>query len=157
MILDTHDNLERYTSLFLGVDPSDLFLWLHNCQRLNPGTKVDFLGDKLFVRMLRPETVSRENMRWETHREYVDLQYIVGGGELIEWTSVRQLAVSGEYDPVKDVQFYAEYDPLLKLVMAPGLFVFFTPTDAHKPQVADETNSFVHKAVVKIHRSLLAL
>lgn len=96
-------------------------------------------------------------MRWETHREYVDLQYIVGGGELIEWTSVRQLAVSGEYDPVKDVQFYAEYDPLLKLVMAPGLFVFFTPTDAHKPQVADETNSFVHKAVVKIHRSLLAL
>lgn len=157
MILDTHDNLPRYTSLFRGVDPSDLFRWLSNCGTVEPETKVDFLGDKLFVRMLRPDTGSRVNMRWETHREYVDLQYIVGGGELIEWAPVQQLVVSGDYDPVKDVQFYAEYDPRQKLVMAPGLFVFFTPTDAHKPQVADGQNSFVHKAVVKIHRSLFAL
>jgi biofilm protein TabA len=157
MLLDTHDNLPRYASLFCGVDPSELFRWLRDCETIDPGTEVDFLGDKLFVRMLRPATCSRENMRWETHREYVDLQYIVGGGELIEWAPVSQLATSGGYDPVKDVQFYAEYEPSQTLVMPPGLFVFFTSTDAHKPQVADGTNSFVHKAVVKIHRSLFAI
>lgn len=157
MILDTHDNLARYTSLFHGVDPSDLFLWLRSCRKVAPGTKVDFLGDQLFVRMLRPETVPREIMRWETHREYVDLQYIVGDGELIEWAPMSRLIPSGDYDPVKDVQFYADYDPSLRLVMTPGLFVIFTSTDAHKPQVADGRNCFVHKAVVKIHRSLLAL
>ena len=67
------------------------------------------------------------------------------------------MIAAGSYDPVRDVQFYEESAPVQLLKMRDGLLVFFFPDDAHKPQVADGNHSHVHKAVVKIHRSLLRI
>lgn len=157
MILDTHQNLHSYASIFCDVDCATVFRWLEKCESYQPDTKVDFHGDKLFARILRPTTVPSAESRWENHREYVDLQYVVGGGEIIEWSPASDLVSVGAYDADRDVQFYQETSPTQRLVMNNGLLVFFFPDDAHKPQVADGIHSHVHKAVVKIHRSLLLL
>ncbi len=157
MILDTHDNLGRYTSLFRGVDPQGLFTWLKTCRDLPPDTRYEFAGDKLFATTLRLETVKREAARWETHREYVDLQYMIGGGEVIDWAPAAKLSADGDYDSVKDVQFYATTPADVALPMFEGVFVFFFPADAHRPMISNGSNHFVHKTVVKIHKSLLVL
>ncbi len=157
MILDTRENLHHYAPLFRGVDPAPLFDWLRICRDAASGANFEFAGDKLFARIIRQDTVSRDDGRWETHREYVDLQYILGGGEIIEWTPAANLATDGGYDAGTDLQFYADAVAEVLLPMRQGLFVILFPTDAHKPCVVDGRNGFVHKVVVKIHKSLLVI
>ena len=134
-----------------------LFDWLPGATSIESGARVEFAGDKLFARVMRQDTAPREGCRWETHREYVDLQYILGGGEIIEWAPVADLVPDAPYDGATDLQFYAEAPAELLLPMREGLLVFLFPGDAHKPCVADGQNEFVHKVVGKIHRSLLAI
>lgn len=157
MILDTHDKLAAYATLFRGADPAPLFDWLRTCLDVTPGTKVEFAGDKLFARALRQDTGSSDQFRWETHRDYVDLQYIVDGGETIEWAPAAALTADEAYNPATDFQFYAPAEARVSLAMSGGLFVFLFPSDAHKPLVSNGRDAFVHKAIGKIHRSLLAL
>ena len=157
MILDTHDNLSHYAGLFRDVDPQPLFDWLKTCRDVPPGQKVDFAGDKLFAKTLRQDTGSRHDFKWETHREYIDLQYIVGGGEIIEWAPAAKMTADVAYDEKTDFQFYAPAAADVLLPMVDGLFVFLFPTDAHKPLVSNGADIHVHKVIAKIHRSLLVI
>lgn len=157
MILDTHDNLHRYAGIFRDVDPQPLFDWLRICRDVPLGEKVEFAGDKLFAKTMRLDTGARDAFKWETHREYIDLQYILGGGEVIEWAPAAKLVADVAYDEKTDFQFYApaEADALLR--MQDGLFTFLFPADGHKPLVADGANRHIHKAIAKIHKSLLVI
>ena len=157
MILDTHDNLSHYAGLFRDVDPKPLFEWLNTCRDVPPGQKIDFAGDKLFVKTLRQDTSGRDAFKWETHREYIDLQYIVGGGEIIEWAPASKLTADGAYDERTDFQFYAPAAADELLAVTDGLFVFLFPQDGHKPLVGNGVDPFVHKVIAKIHRSLLVI
>lgn len=157
MILDTRDNMRHYAPLFRGIDPTLLFDWLPGARGIESGGKVNLEGEKLFARVMRQDTAPRDACRWEAHREYVDLQYILGGGEIIEWAAAVKLVADRPYDDAADLQFYADAPADVLLPMREGLFVFLFPDDAHKPCVADGRNGFVHKVVVKIHRSLLAI
>ena len=157
MILDTHDNLHRYAGMFRDVDPQPLFEWLKACRDVPPGQKIDFAGDKLFVKSLRQDTGGREALKWETHREYIDLQYIIGGGEIIEWAPAAKLTPDGGYDEKTDFQFYAPATADALLTMKDGLFTFLFPSDGHKPLVFTASDSHVQKVIVKIHRSLLVI
>lgn len=157
MILDTHTNLHRYASLFRGVDPAPLFDWLASARDVEPGAKVEFAGDRLFARTMRQDTGAREAFRWETHREYIDLQFIVGGGEIIEWAPAAKLSPNVPYDEPTDFQFYAPAPAEALLTMRDGLFVFLFPEDGHKPLVADGVNAAVHKIIAKVHKSLLVI
>jgi YhcH/YjgK/YiaL family protein len=157
MILDTHDNLHHYAGIFRGVDPQPLFDWLKSCRDVPLGEKVEFAGDKLFAKTMRLDTGASEAFKWETHREYIDLQYVVGGGEVIEWAPASKLVSDGHYDEKTDFQFYAAADADVLLPMKDGFFVFLLPRDGHKPLVSNGSDLHVHKAIAKIHRSLLAV
>lgn len=157
MILDTHNNLARYAGIFQNVDPKPLFDWLKTCRDVPPGQKIDFAGDKLFAKTMRQDTGPRDNFKWETHREYIDLQYIVGGGESIEWAPAAKLTPDVAYDEKTDFQFYAPADADALLAMTDGLFVFLFPSDGHKPLVSNGQDGFVQKVIAKIHRSLLVI
>ena len=157
MILDTHDNLRNYAGIFRDIDPKPLFQWLETCRDIPPGQKVDFASDKLFAKTLRQDTGARDAFKWETHREYIDLQYILGGGEIIEWTPAAKLVADGAYDEKTDFQFYAPAEADARLTMQDGLFTFLFPCDGHKPLVSDGINHHVHKVIAKIHKSLLIL
>ena len=157
MILDTHNNLHRYAGIFRDVDPQPLFDWLKTCRDVSPGQKVDFAGDKLFAKTMRLDTGARDAFKWETHREYIDLQYIIGGGEIIEWAPAAKLTPDCGYDEKTDFQFYSPAAADALLTMTAGLFSFRFPSDGHKPLVSTGSDSYVQKAIAKIHRSLLVI
>ena len=157
MILGTNEELPRHAGLFRAGDPQVLFRWLETCRDLEHGAEVKLFGDKLFVRVVRRQTAPRGECRWETHREYADLQFILGGGEIIDWSPAKELVAEGTYDEAADVQFYASAEAGVPLPMGGGRFVFLFPCDAHRPMVADGVNDHVHKVVAKIHKSLLVI
>jgi YhcH/YjgK/YiaL family protein len=82
----------------------------------------------------------------ESHRRYIDIQYVVDGVEQIGWKPTEGLAVASEYDPERDIMFYHDV-PTTWLTIPSGHFAIFFPADAHAPLGGTGP---VHKVVAKI-------
>lgn len=89
--------------------------------------------------------------RFESHRKYIDIQYMISGEEEIEVTDIHNLAVSEHYDYNRDVMFYNGHEAGKRYKLTDGKFVIFFPEDAHRPCIAvgDEPKD-VKKMVIKI-------
>ncbi len=95
--------------------------------------------------------------KFEAHREYVDIQCLFEGQEIIESTAIDELTLDTPYDPEKDIEFYRPTDKGKTITrLIPGFFVVYFPHDAHMPclSVADSPE-FVKKVVIKIKWKLL--
>ncbi len=94
--------------------------------------------------MTRPQ----EACRLETHRRYIDVQYVVRGRELMGYAPAMLLKPEGPYDAERDVQFHQGRADFLLLQQ--GMFAVMLPSDAHMPGVAvDGQPAAVKKIVVK--------
>lgn len=126
------------------------FEWLKNLpEPPEPGFR-SLDGDDVCVNVHGYETLPADQCRFESHRRYVDLQYCIRGGELIDWQRSDTLKPAGPFDEPKDLQFYEPGDSLTTVQMIPGSFAIFYPVDAHRPKRADGRNSSVDKLVIKI-------
>ena len=114
-------------------------------------------GDLLYLNVHSYDTKKIEFCRFESHRRYIDLQYIISGGEYIDWAIRDELTNDGKYDEENDFQFYKApaVEPITRIHLTNGSFAIFFPDDAHRPQISDSVSSGVYKAVIKIHKSLL--
>jgi YhcH/YjgK/YiaL family protein len=107
-------------------------------------------GDEVFALVSTYKTGPSTEKRFESHRVYVDLQYVAAGHERILHAPVHGLAVETEYDPDKDITFYAEPPFASSLLMRPGDLVVFHPGDGHKPGCMAGGRHEVKKVVVKV-------
>lgn len=112
-------------------------------------------GRDLFAIVQTIPTQPRESCIFEAHKNYIDLQYCISGGELIEWAPLETLTPKGEFLTDKDYGHYFAPEKATSLVMTPGTFGIFFPVDAHMPKVSDGVNAQTKKVVVKIRRSLI--
>ena len=112
--------------------------------------RYDLDGDNLYVTISEYTTKNLEETKYEVHKKYIDIQYIVTGSELIGIAPLTsQEATLQPYNATKDV----EYLTVKKGVMVqatPAKFFIFFPEDAHMPSLKDGANSPVRKAVVKV-------
>ena len=113
-------------------------------------------GEKMYANVHGYATQPRDKCRYESHRVYIDLQYCLSGGELIEWHPLDCLQAKDEYDPKKDVlHYHSPASPHGLLRMVPGNFAVFFPQDGHMPKIADGVHPEVAKVVIKIDLGLL--
>ena len=133
-------------------------VFLHELNEQSTLGITELRGDKLFVNVHTYLTKSDEDCRFEGHRNMIDLQYIIKGGEFIDWHLKDDLVADGAYDEEKDFQFYKCPSKLsgTRISLQAGHFAIFFPEDCHRPQINDGTNDSVLKAVVKIHQELLS-
>ena len=113
-------------------------------------------GDDLYVNIMTYPTKPRSECRFESHRQYVDLQYTIDGAEIIDWHPAAKLSEETPYDSTKDVTFYHDAPAISSLLNTRGRFAIFYPSDAHRPMVANPSDPSVLKLVVKIRLSLIA-
>ena len=73
------------------------------------------------------ETKPELDCQFEGHRNMIDLQYIIKGGELIDWHLKDDLVMDGPYDEKKDFQFYKCPSKLsgTRLNLKAGYFAIF--------------------------------
>ena len=133
------------------------FTFLRTVTPNSEETKYEIQGDDIHAIISSYNT--KEPHKFEAHREYVDIQCILEGQELIESTTLNELAVDIPYDSEKDVAFYLKSDSWKTIShLLPGIFIVFFPHDAHMPGVSvGDSPEFVKKVVVKIKAELLRL
>lgn len=95
-------------------------------------------------------TKDHDTVFYETHRKYIDIQYIAKGKEYIGLTTLENIKrIRKPYDEVNDIEFFSKPDEKMLLADPSKFFVFF-PSDAHKPCLKVDTNQMVRKIVIKI-------
>ena len=88
--------------------------------------------------------------RFETHNNYVDIQYIIEGVEGMEVAPKETMEVSIPYNPEKDVEFYVSKEGCCKMVLTAKGYAVFYPADAHKPCIRVGEPVTVKKIVGKV-------
>ena len=147
MILDTLQNSAAAEALHPHFPKSFARLRELVLQTDLPEGRVDIEGDDIFAVVMKGFGKPREDARMETHRRYIDIQYIVEGEDLMGWMPLAESRAPLGYDDKKDVEFYKDR-PACWLNVRQGQFVVFFPADVHAP-TANEGQPFT-KIVVKV-------
>lgn len=110
-----------------------------------------YLPKGIYVNIETYEIQSKNDRRFESHKKYVDLQYIISGDEIISVCEADSLISVEDYDPRKDIEFYKTGDSK-DYKMSEGDCLLLYPNNAHMPCVCLDSNNkaSVKKAVFKI-------
>lgn len=135
-------NRERWDKAFDFLKKSDL-------QNME-AKRYDIDGDALYATVSEYITKNEEDVKFEAHRKYIDIQCVIKGSEQMSITPLSlKKDIITEYDPSKDVEFmtvgqFSSYEA------TPGKFFIFFPSDIHRPSVKIGENLSVRKIVVKV-------
>jgi YhcH/YjgK/YiaL family protein len=109
-------------------------------------------GERVFALVQSYQTLPvDENAKYEAHRKYIDVQFIVSGVEVMGWAALEQMRINKEYQPEKDVCLGTCPPALATLTRVDaGEAAIFFPEDAHAPKLACGEPAPVKKIVVKV-------
>lgn len=108
------------------------------------------VDDSMYYFVQEYETKNEQECKLESHKKYVDIQYIISGEERFKVASIENLIVAEDYDQDRDVMFWNSSEAMCSFVLTSGGYAVFYPNNAHKPGMFDETKSIVRKLVVKV-------
>lgn len=92
----------------------------------------------------------RKQCFFESHRKYIDVQFILEGEEIIEVTDIHNLAVNFNYDQDMDLIKYDDTSNASIIKLQKGDVAIFYPEDAHMPCLKLNESLKVIKTVVKV-------
>jgi YhcH/YjgK/YiaL family protein len=146
MIFDRLSNAALYIPPSGRIARAFAYLQTENLEKL-PVSRGEIDGTQLYALVQEYATKPHEEGKWEAHRRYIDLQYIVRGVEECGVARLDRLN-AGAYDPQRDFLPLEGSGDILTL--RAGEFVLFFPEDAHMPGLAAGAAAPVRKIVVKI-------
>jgi YhcH/YjgK/YiaL family protein len=94
-------------------------------------------------------TRNEEDVLFEAHKKYADIQVLVSGEEKIGVLPLESTTFTIPYDEEKDIMFLTAEEENYRQVIPEKFFLFF-PDDAHRPTVKSAENIPVRKFVVKV-------
>ena len=143
MIVDRIEEQERYYPLHPDMELA--FAFLAEAPDLEPGRYE--LEDGLFATVSEGDTRQMDTVVMEAHKNYIDLQYCISGGERMSWAHIQELNPSTA-DPEHDNYFYTGNSTSVSI--RPGMFYVMFPSDGHKAACHHEFQNHYRKVVVKI-------
>lgn len=147
------DNIKN-ASLYCGVHPkfAQAFAFIEKAVRENyPAGKYEIAGKELYASVQEYNTKLAADAKFEGHRNYIDIQFVVSGTEIMKVADISQMTLKTEYNEEKDVEFYENNPQASALVVNAGEYAILFPHDIHMPCVSrNETPAPVKKIVVKV-------
>ena len=137
----------RYEGL-VELQPAFAFLEEHGAG-LADG-RHEIAGDGVYAIMVTHQPKPVQECRFETHRRYADVVYLVSGSEMIGYAPAEALEAEGEYDAEKDLAFYRSPEFFTPVLLTAGMVAVFYPEDGHMPGCIYEREEVVGKIVVKV-------
>jgi YhcH/YjgK/YiaL family protein len=124
-----------------------LFIKEKNLDSLSVG-KYPIDGENAYASITQGPSKDLEKAGWESHKKYIDLQYVIKGKEQIGVAAVSSATVTKPYDEAKDGAAYTAEGTYY--TAEPGTFFLFFPQDAHRPNIKVAGYDIVKKLVIKI-------
>lgn len=152
MIFDKVENISLYKGMHRALDVAIEHVLCHDAKDYEADSPV-YLGDSgVYFSTAHVALRGRDEVRWECHDEYIDLQYVIDGHtETIDYASRDSLA-RWEKKPDGDIYFSDDGSCGLPLPVKPGFFAIFFPQDAHRPaqgKAGEESVKIVYKIPCK--------
>lgn len=145
MIFDVLENAKLYSSISPNLDRAFSFLLSTDLASLETG-RMEIEGESLYVMTQQYISKPETSGKWEAHKRFIDVQYLVSGSERVGYSAITKMTL-GDYDPQKDFQALSGNGQYLQLNA--GSFMVFFPQDAHMPGLANGFETPVKKIVVK--------
>ena len=145
--IDKMEFARQYQANKVYWDKAFTFLKEHDLKTLAVG-KYPIDGTNVFASVTEDPSKDFDKTQWESHRKYIDLQYVITGEEKMGKYPFTELTVTKPYDETKDV---ANYSGDGKIYDVPaGTFMIFFPANAHRPNITPGGNKLVKKVVIKV-------
>ncbi|MDA8174657.1 MAG: YhcH/YjgK/YiaL family protein [Nitrospiraceae bacterium] len=148
MIVDTIDNWNLYftkgSALYEGID------FIKNFSEAAGDGRYEIRGQEIYAVVQSYETQQAAGRKIESHKKFIDIQYILSGEEVMGWLPAAGLAELSAYSEENDILFYHQTNVITPIIMAPGIFAVFFPHDAHQPGCIYGQIAPVRKIVVKV-------
>lgn len=144
MIICPYNELPRYEAVIPYLkEAMDTIAGLENFE---PATYPLPCGGKVVV--MDGTTKPAQGGLLEAHKNFLDIQYILEGGEAMGWAPLNTLTQAKEYNDAKDVwHFDGERD---FMDIRPGYCYVVYPEDAHQPGVHLDAPGDFKKIVIKL-------
>jgi len=150
MIVDNLSNSKMYYGLSDKFEKAFDFIKKVAEENLEVG-KYEIEGTEVYGLVQEYTSKDYEQGKFEGHRKYIDIQYIISGIETIEVIDISKAKANTEYNNVKDIEFYDNNEKTGSVVLEDGEYAILYPNDIHKPGLAFKgENSPVKKIVVKV-------
>lgn len=147
--LDNVNELMPYMSLRIGAALA--FLRDSDFEKMEPG-KYEVLGNDVYAKIDEYETEAFDAKKVEAHKQFIDVQFIAKGRELIGIAPLTEEDVIEENLSENDMCFYK--DPQLKetsIILEKGDFAIIFPWELHRPGCnAGKKSSKVKKVILKV-------
>lgn len=150
MVFDNLKNCE----LYYGMHPrfKEAFDFIRRAIAENlPVGKYEIDGKELWASVQEYTSKLYDDAKAEAHKNYIDIQFIVSGIEVIEGFDISKATPKSDYNDVKDVMFYEDNKNAGKGILTDNEYGIFFPHDVHKPGICiDGNQDTVKKIVVKV-------
>jgi len=114
---------------------------------IKPGTyPVD--GKNIYAIITEGPEKTEETAKWESHRKYIDLHYVIRGKEKMGVAAVSAATIIVPYNEEKDGANYTADGKYY--IGTPAEFYLFFPSEAHRPNLHIDGYDTVKKLVIKI-------
>lgn len=146
MIIDTLDNLGKYTALNpLFADVVE-FLKSHDLKTMEAGS-YSIKEKDVTLKLSLTKQRTKETAILETHIDMIDIQIPVTSAETFGYSPLCDLPAF-EYNAEKDITKYGDTKPQTYVTVNPGQFAIFFPQDGHAPCIIEKEE--IKKAIFKI-------
>ena len=150
MVFDNLKNCELYYSLHPRFTEAFDFIKKALAKNL-PAGKYEIDGKELWASVQEYTSKLQTEAKAEAHKNYIDIQFIVSGTEVIEGFDIDKATPKTEYNDIKDVMFYEDNTNVTAGVLNANEYGIFFPNDVHKPGMClNGKQDIVKKIVVKV-------
>ncbi len=154
MIFDQLKNAELYLQINNRFRKAFDYLKSNDFNNIEPG-KYEIDGEDIYAIVQQYDTKPMSSGKWEAHKKYIDIQFMVSGKEKMGYSHKNKMIVTHEYNSDKDALYLKGEGNFL--VAEAGYFAIFFPTDVHMPCIAINLSTPVKKVVIKVKSDLYEL
>lgn len=147
MIIDSLENSKKYSYLGKKFQKAFTFLYNTNFANIENGKHI-IEGENIYALVSEYISKNHNEITWEAHRKYVDLQYVAKGVESIGYSHISNMISIKTYDELLDYELFTGKGTLIPI--KENFFMILFPEDCHVPQLMYEEQTSIKKVVIKI-------
>ena len=115
-----------------------------------PDGRYDVDGDNIYAIVMTYETKTVEELKFEGHKKYIDIQLLLNGQEYMDVSQDKALDVEMPYSEDNDVALFFQPQHYSSVLLEPGNFAIVFSDDIHQPGRMVMQAEQVRKMVIKV-------